>query len=131
MQTFFKTFLTIAALAAGMALCATLPARALVEIDVNKGVIEPLLRDAGYVLTHVPDAHLCCGSAGTYSLLHPALSQPLLRNKVMALESDGPAVVATRGRPAAAGWTPSPRSAASPSGPKTPPRSKVEETKKL
>jgi glycolate oxidase iron-sulfur subunit len=60
-----------------------------------KGVVEPLLRDAGYVLTHVPDAHLCCGSAGTYSLLHPALSQPLLRNKVMALESDGPAVVAT------------------------------------
>lgn len=42
MQTFFKTFLTIAALAAGLALCATLPARALVEIDVNKGVIEPL-----------------------------------------------------------------------------------------
>ena len=41
------------------------------------------------------DAHLCCGSAGTYSLLHPALSQPLLRNKVVALESDGPAVVAT------------------------------------
>ena len=60
-----------------------------------KGVVEPLLRDAGYVLTHVPDAHLCCGSAGTYSLLHPALSQPLLRNKVVALESDGPAVVAT------------------------------------
>jgi glycolate oxidase iron-sulfur subunit len=60
-----------------------------------KDVVEPLLRDAGYVLTHVPDAHLCCGSAGTYSLLHPALSQPLLRNKVVALESDGPAVMAT------------------------------------
>ena len=60
-----------------------------------KGVIEPLLRDAGYVLTHVPDAHLCCGSRGPIRSCIPALSQPLLRNKVVALESDGPAVVAT------------------------------------
>jgi glycolate oxidase iron-sulfur subunit len=60
-----------------------------------KGVVENLLRDAGYELTAVPDSHLCCGSAGTYSLLQPELSQQLLTNKVKALESGAPAIVAT------------------------------------
>ncbi len=60
-----------------------------------KGVVEALLRDAGFELTAVPDGHLCCGSAGTYSLLQAALSQQLLDNKVAALESGAPAVVAT------------------------------------
>lgn len=60
-----------------------------------KGVVEALLRDAGFELTHVPDGHLCCGSAGTYSLLQAALSGQLLAGKVAALESGAPAVVAT------------------------------------
>ena len=60
-----------------------------------KGVVEGLLRDAGYELTSVPDGHLCCGSAGTYSLLQSELSQQLLVNKVSALESGAPEVVAT------------------------------------
>jgi len=60
-----------------------------------KGVVEGLLRTAGYELTAVPDGHLCCGSAGTYSLLQSDLSQQLLANKVMALESGRPAMVAT------------------------------------
>jgi glycolate oxidase iron-sulfur subunit len=59
------------------------------------GVVEPLLRDLGYPLTAVPDAHLCCGSAGTYSLLQPELSQKLLANKVSALESGNPRRIAT------------------------------------
>jgi glycolate dehydrogenase iron-sulfur subunit len=59
------------------------------------GVVEPLLREAGFTLTAVPDAHLCCGSAGTYSILEPGLSRQLLRNKVRALESGGPEVIAT------------------------------------
>jgi glycolate oxidase iron-sulfur subunit len=59
------------------------------------GVVEPLLRDAGYALTVVPDAHLCCGSAGTYSILKPAISGELLANKVAALESGAPAVIVT------------------------------------
>ena len=42
MRNFFKTILIAGALAAGMGAFATLPARALVEIDVNKGNIEPL-----------------------------------------------------------------------------------------
>jgi glycolate oxidase iron-sulfur subunit len=60
-----------------------------------RGVVEPLLADAGFSLVHVHDAHLCCGSAGTYSILQPELSQQLLRNKLHALESGKPARIAT------------------------------------
>ena len=42
MMNFLKTMLLIGALAAGMSAAITLPARALVEIDVNKGNVEPL-----------------------------------------------------------------------------------------
>jgi glycolate oxidase iron-sulfur subunit len=59
------------------------------------GIVEPILLDAGYALTMVPDAHLCCGSAGTYSLLEPAISRELLANKVAALESGAPDTIAT------------------------------------
>ena len=59
------------------------------------GVVEGLLRDAGYTLTSVPDAHLCCGSAGTYSILQPELSQRLLHRKVRALEGGFPDEIAT------------------------------------
>jgi len=60
-----------------------------------RGVVEPLLIAAGYQLTSVPDAHLCCGSAGTYSILQAELSRRLLANKVRALESGAPQVIAT------------------------------------
>jgi glycolate oxidase iron-sulfur subunit len=60
-----------------------------------RGVVEGLLRQAGFDLTAIPDSHLCCGSAGTYSLLQPELSRRLLENKVVALESGQPAVIAT------------------------------------
>ncbi len=60
-----------------------------------RGVVESILRGAGFQLTPVPDAHLCCGSAGTYSLLQPELSAELLANKVAALQSGGPEVIAT------------------------------------
>jgi glycolate oxidase iron-sulfur subunit len=59
------------------------------------GLVEAILRDAGLTLTAVPDAHLCCGSAGTYSILQPGISRQLLRNKVKALESGAPAMIAT------------------------------------
>jgi glycolate oxidase iron-sulfur subunit len=60
-----------------------------------RGVVESILLDAGFTLTAVPDAHLCCGSAGTYSILQPTLSKQLLQNKVAALESGAPEVIAT------------------------------------
>lgn len=59
------------------------------------GVIENLLKTAGYTLTQVRDAHLCCGSAGTYSLLQPQLSMQLRDNKLAALTENRPAVIAT------------------------------------
>lgn len=59
------------------------------------GVIEALLTVAGYELTPVPDQHLCCGSAGTYSILQKELSQQLRNNKIDALESGAPARIVT------------------------------------
>jgi glycolate dehydrogenase iron-sulfur subunit len=60
-----------------------------------RGLAESLLTAAGYSLTPVPDSHLCCGSAGTYSILQPTLSQQLLKNKVAALSSGSPTFIAT------------------------------------
>lgn len=56
---------------------------------------ETLLRRLGFDLVPVADKHLCCGSAGTYSVLQPAMSGRLLANKVAALEASAPAIVAT------------------------------------
>jgi len=60
-----------------------------------RGVVEQVLRSVGFELTNVPDAHLCCGSAGTYSILQPQLSQQLLINKLVALQSEKPEQIAT------------------------------------
>jgi glycolate dehydrogenase iron-sulfur subunit len=60
-----------------------------------KGVAEGLLARAGFELTPVPDSHLCCGSAGTYSLLQPDLSRDLRRSKLSALASGGPEQILT------------------------------------
>jgi glycolate oxidase iron-sulfur subunit len=60
-----------------------------------RGVVEKILLAAGFRLTPVPDSHLCCGSAGTYSILQPELSRQLLENKVKALESGAPDRIAT------------------------------------
>ncbi|MEK7231102.1 MAG: glycolate oxidase subunit GlcF, partial [Pseudomonadota bacterium] len=60
-----------------------------------KGKVEALLASLGFKLTAVPDAHLCCGSAGTYSILQPELSQQLLQNKVTALTSGAPEAIVT------------------------------------
>jgi glycolate oxidase iron-sulfur subunit len=43
----------------------------------------------------VADPGLCCGSAGSYSILQPALSRPMLRTKVAALEAGDPDLIAT------------------------------------
>lgn len=58
-------------------------------------IVEPILSRLGFVPTPVPEAHLCCGSAGTYSLTQPALSRQLRDRKVAALESGRPDIIAT------------------------------------
>ena len=60
-----------------------------------RGVVEAILMRAGFELTPVPDSHLCCGSAGTYSILQSDISRQLLRKKVDALESGRPSLIAT------------------------------------
>jgi glycolate oxidase iron-sulfur subunit len=41
------------------------------------------------------EGHICCGSAGTYNLLQPAISETLRDRKVRNLEATGAALVAT------------------------------------
>lgn len=59
------------------------------------GKVESILERAGYELTTVKDSHLCCGSAGTYSILQPGLSQQLLSGKLVCLQENEPDVIAT------------------------------------
>jgi len=61
----------------------------------QQGKVESLLAELGYELTPVPDSHLCCGSAGTYSILQPELSRRLRENKIAALTSGQPAAILT------------------------------------
>ncbi len=57
--------------------------------------IAEVLTSAGYQLTPVPDAHLCCGSAGTYSILQPTLANRLLEEKLSNLQSGAPEQIVT------------------------------------
>jgi len=59
------------------------------------GRVETILSQLGFKLTTVPDGHLCCGSAGTYSILQPQMSQRLLESKLTALMSERPDIIAT------------------------------------
>lgn len=59
------------------------------------GLAQQVLQRLGFNLTAVPDAHLCCGSAGTYSITQPELSLRLRDNKLDALESGGPDQIIT------------------------------------
>jgi glycolate oxidase iron-sulfur subunit len=60
-----------------------------------RGKVEGLLQAAGYALAQVEDAHLCCGSAGTYSLLQPATANELRARKLAALQAGAPRWIAT------------------------------------
>ena len=60
-----------------------------------RGKVEGLLAAAGFELTPVRDAHLCCGSAGTYSILQPELSGRLRANKLDCLLEGGAGMIAS------------------------------------
>ncbi len=57
--------------------------------------VERLLKLAGYDICRVEETHLCCGSAGTYSMLQPELSTRLRERKQRALAVDQPDIIAT------------------------------------
>ena len=59
------------------------------------GSVEDILSKLGYVLLPVEDSHLCCGSAGTYSILEPALASTLRSNKLAMLEAGEPDLIVT------------------------------------
>ncbi|MBS0319807.1 MAG: glycolate oxidase subunit GlcF [Proteobacteria bacterium] len=60
-----------------------------------KGRVEELVDAMGHQRLPLTDAHLCCGSAGTYSILQPELASELRRNKLAALEAERPHVIVT------------------------------------
>jgi len=57
--------------------------------------VETFLTKLGYQLNTIKDAHLCCGSAGSYSVFHPKISKQLLNNKITNLEDQQPEFIAT------------------------------------
>ncbi|KXU34439.1 glycolate oxidase iron-sulfur subunit [Cephaloticoccus capnophilus] len=59
------------------------------------GVVETVLTRLGFDLTPVADAHLCCGSAGAYSIVQPELAQQFRDDKIAALEQGKPDVIVT------------------------------------
>ncbi len=59
------------------------------------GVVEALLTVAGHTILPVSESHLCCGSAGTYSLLEPEISTQLRDRKLGQLSAPQPEVIAT------------------------------------
>jgi glycolate oxidase iron-sulfur subunit len=59
------------------------------------GKVESILRQLGFDLSDAPDAHLCCGSAGTYSITQPELAGRLRANRLDALESGKPELIVT------------------------------------
>ena len=59
------------------------------SLQHGQGIVEPpkaLLRRAGFEVRSPAEAHLCCGSAGTYNILHPATAAALRARKVANLE---------------------------------------------
>jgi glycolate oxidase iron-sulfur subunit len=60
-----------------------------------RGRVETLLLRAGYQTTPVRDAHLCCGSAGTYSILEAQIAGELRTRKLAALREGGAPAIAT------------------------------------
>lgn len=57
--------------------------------------VDKILKQMGIELTRTRDKHLCCGSAGTYSVLQPKMSQKLLQKKLQALTIDQPERIVT------------------------------------
>jgi len=58
-------------------------------------LVESLLSRVGFTMAEVNDKHICCGSAGTYSITQPVLSRELLNNKISNLARTKADVIAT------------------------------------
>ena len=58
-------------------------------------LVESLFKNCGFMLTTCEEGHLCCGSAGTYSILQPQMAKRLRDRKIRALEDNNPVLIAT------------------------------------
>jgi glycolate oxidase iron-sulfur subunit len=58
-----------------------------------RGAVEALLVACGATLQPIGESHLCCGSAGTYSVLQPELSRQLRDRKLGHLQADAPEAI--------------------------------------
>jgi glycolate dehydrogenase iron-sulfur subunit len=58
-----------------------------------RGEVEKILESLGAVVLPLADGHLCCGSAGTYSVLQPALAEQLRDRKLATLQVSRPDVI--------------------------------------
>ena len=59
-----------------------------------KSAPKDLLKQVGFTVVEPADSHLCCGSAGTYNLLQPAISAQLKARKVATLMAKSPDIIA-------------------------------------
>ena len=53
-----------------------------------------LLAACGFVVKDIPEAHLCCGSAGTYNILQPDIAGRLRDRKIGNIEKTAPDIIA-------------------------------------
>jgi glycolate oxidase iron-sulfur subunit len=60
-----------------------------------RGKVESLLQASGWQLVSFQESHLCCGSAGTYSILHKAMAEQLRDRKLQNIASAQPDVIVT------------------------------------
>jgi glycolate oxidase iron-sulfur subunit len=53
-----------------------------------------ILSRVGFIVSDVPEGHLCCGSAGTYNILQPAIAERLRARKIANIETTGAELIA-------------------------------------
>ncbi|MDC1015845.1 glycolate oxidase subunit GlcF [Candidatus Thioglobus sp.] len=59
------------------------------------GLVESILSQFGYIKKPVKDSHICCGSAGTYSIFETKISNQLRTNKIENINASKPNMIVT------------------------------------
>jgi len=59
------------------------------------GLVESILTQFGYEKKPIKDSHICCGSAGTYSIFEAEISNQLKENKLKNLKASNPEMIVT------------------------------------
>ena len=70
---------------------------AVCSLQHGQKIVDPpkaLLRRAGFDVRSIPEAHLCCGSAGTYNILQPEIANALRDRKIANIARVKPDVIA-------------------------------------